>query len=278
MHIYALLGMVSNLFDGQVRDFGVQHHRVQRPAVALVGSRDLLLHRRQETLRVEKPGHPVTVGFAAGEPAPELGVPKQQPAVPQTQTWRQPRQLIACRTVQPRFRHSCVVDGINGIHDLGSDHHFTANGLHHHLQCTLHLEDYCLHSLDLLVKKNVEWDGEATQSGNAFLVLVLDVVCRHGSDQFIALGKHNLLSSFAACRTTGLLGLRLHNGVQQLVNFLESEGEVRVGVQADDLWRVDVGELLDVPHEVLHLDVVGDAVHKVLRHLVDGILRVEGES
>jgi len=71
-----------------------------------MGPRDLLLHRRQEALRIEeptkcesfrknlnksirqqlmkggeysyhKPGHPVAVGLAAGEPAPELGVPEQ---------------------------------------------------------------------------------------------------------------------------------------------------------------------------------------------------------
>ena len=46
---------------------------------------------------------------------------------------------------------------------------------------------------NLLVKEDVEWDREAAQSSDAFLVLVLDVIRRHGADQFVTLCENNFL-------------------------------------------------------------------------------------
>ena len=37
-------------------------------------------------------------------------------------------------------------------------------------------------------------------------------------------------------------------------------------------------EISLVPHEVLHLDIVGDAINEVFGHFIYGILRVKGES
>ena len=57
----------------------------------------------------------------------------------------------------------------------------------------------------------------------------------------------------AARAPSGLLRLRLHQGSQELLSFLVSEGEVGVGVQTENSWPVDSRKALDVRDVIVHL-------------------------
>lgn len=57
----------------------------------------------------------------------------------------------------------------------------------------------------------------------------------------------------AARAPRGLLRLRLHEGSQELLAFLISEGEVSVGVQTKHSRSVDSRKTLDVRNVIVHL-------------------------
>lgn len=94
-HVFSLL---------DVGNIGVHDHTVKSPVLALVGSRDFLLHSREETLRVEEACHPERCWAAFCEPCAVLPVAQQQSAVPRAQIGGEPGELVASRAEKERGR------------------------------------------------------------------------------------------------------------------------------------------------------------------------------
>ena len=89
--VYTFSGRVDDLLPHQLGDLVVEHDRVESPA--LVCTRQLLAHRRQEALRVEEARHPADLRPAVEQPPAQLSVPLQQVRVPEPERRRLPRYL-----------------------------------------------------------------------------------------------------------------------------------------------------------------------------------------
>lgn len=95
----------------------------------LVHSGYFLLHGSEETLRIEESSKPESIRSIALHPLIELLVSFNQIVEPLGQCRNDPRDLSSSCIVDPLVGHSCIENGVDGVHDLSSHDDLTVDGI-----------------------------------------------------------------------------------------------------------------------------------------------------
>mmetsp|Transcript_82574 Transcript_82574/g.178231 ORF Transcript_82574/g.178231 Transcript_82574/m.178231 type:complete len:267 (-) Transcript_82574:48-848(-) len=250
---------------------------VQSPLdrVLLVLSTHFLLHGCKHTLRIKEASEPVSVGSALGEPLSVLVVSQQKRRKPKTQSWKNPRKLVTSNSEEPRRRHFSIENSIQAGLELLCHHNFSVDGQSQLSQHETNLGEHILQTLDLLEQENVERNCKTAESLNLSLVVVLVVLSGHSAGDFLRLLEHNVFARHPFSPSASALGLRLSQCVQERIHFLDTEGQVGVGVKSKDLGRINLRERFDVRVVITDGFMVLHLVHKVVGHLENRDLGVE---
>jgi len=176
-----------------LKDFCLVVDLIERPALTLLLSSDLLLHGSEETLRVEEASQPEALGSLLEEPAVELVVTIEETLEPGGQTGSHPGDFDTSGIVLPLARHTEIADGVDGVNDLGCHDNLTVNGLDHIGHSAADNTENQLEALELLEQEGIERHSAtsvtetlgATESLDAFVNLDLVEIGRQQFDQFV---------------------------------------------------------------------------------------------
>mmetsp|Transcript_106269 Transcript_106269/g.307718 ORF Transcript_106269/g.307718 Transcript_106269/m.307718 type:complete len:669 (-) Transcript_106269:12010-14016(-) len=266
VHVDALGRWRAHLLDAlEVGRLGAVDNVVERPLVRLVFSHHLLLHRRQEAIRVEEQGERKGRRAARVEPAAVLVVAEDERREPEADGGKDPRELVARDRVGPELRNARIEERVQCLLQLVRHDDLTLDGELELLEDEARFADHLLQPLNLLVEEDVERYAQTAHLDDLGDVVILDIILREPVHELGGLGEHHVLAAHATA-TAAALGLRLAQRREERVHFLHAVSEVGVRVEAENLRRVDLREARD---EGLVLLVLGEHRHCVLEVLRD---------